>query len=290
MNPWTANQLRNYIGVYLVSGGIALSAAVWSVTMLNDLPEKSSPEESPRAKPVGDSESGGKLKLAELFDHNNVIQMFSCFFKKRNHHRHVVIWNLTASSFVVFFFYRGIDAIALQFAQKIYFWSSVQMSQAQAIAKSVQGLTSIIITLVMVKKFRIDDTTIAIIGCSATILEGIIFGGFLVSAAFYMSQVCESLGKLSYMAFRSLISKSIDSNEIGQILTLTSCLELITPIPAHAFYSQMFNHTIDSYPGFVLHLVSGFVFYPLLVSIWRNWATRKLERELNAARGKDNKV
>ncbi len=82
---------------------------------------------------------------------------------------------------------------------------------------------------------------------------------------FYIFQVISSIGNCKFSIGRSLLSKCCDPNEVGKMFSILSILLSITFMISNPIVRQLYNKTIDNFPGAFLLLiaallvVSGFV-------------------------------
>lgn len=93
--------------------------------------------------------------------------------------------------------------------------------------------------------------------------------------AFFVSETISLGAGLLPLALRSLISRIVQVNEVGQVFTVLSCLEAVTPILFSMLFSLLFNLTIVSYPGFIYHGVALLIFYPYLLLIYADLTKEK---------------
>merc|ERR1712110_428833 len=106
----------------------------------------------------------------------------------------------------------------------------------------------------------VSDAMIAILGCVSQILATICW---FVSPYFenpwllYVAPVIDFLNGAVSIVNKSMLTKSVPNNELGQISAVMSVVEAIVPVAANPTYSKVYQETFGSeYPGAVF-LVTG---------------------------------
>uniref|UniRef100_T1L5G4 Major facilitator superfamily (MFS) profile domain-containing protein n=1 Tax=Tetranychus urticae TaxID=32264 RepID=T1L5G4_TETUR len=130
--PWFANQLRNYIGVYIVSSVCAIFAAIWVVIFLYD-----SVDETKSNEPVKVDETSSlnakvnkkslKQIIYDVIKPNNILIATRCVFKRRPNNAHWFLISNIVAGFLANIGYLAEQNIGYQFSQRVYHWSASQI-------------------------------------------------------------------------------------------------------------------------------------------------------------------
>ena len=85
---------------------------------------------------------------------------------------------------------------------------------------------------------------------------------------FYLAQGLGSIGNCKFAVVRSLISKCVDSNEVGKVFSMIAIIASIAPIGGNPFFRQLYNKTIDTFPGAIFLLYAGLLFLAALGNLY----------------------
>ncbi|CAG2178426.1 unnamed protein product, partial [Oppiella nova] len=122
-----------------------------------------------------------------------------------------------------------------------------------------------IIIPVFMKKLKVRDMLLAIIGVVSLLLQCLLRGSWQRPAGLYMSFVAGMFAPISMIAIRSRLSKIIHEDETGKVFSLMATVESIMPSLASVYYSSIFAASIDTYPGLAFQ-IAAFIFLVKLLS------------------------
>ena len=77
---------------------------------------------------------------------------------------------------------------------------------------------------------------------------------------FYLAQGLGTFGYCKYAVVRSLISKCIDSNEVGKVYSFMAVLASLAPVAGNPLFRQLYNKTLDTFPGAIFLLYAAILF------------------------------
>lgn len=278
--PWLAGQLRNYIGVFFASGLISLVSGLWIFFLIDDgpKPDEKNSENSGKFQTdgtIGPKKGQNYQTASDLFDFNNILAMIRTCFKKREENKHTRLWHVMACLTLALICSLGEMTITFQFVQRVFAWDAEYFSNFKTLTALIPAIGGVILPVILVNKFHLDDHVTGIIGSISIILAASLKGGILEPSGYFLGEALAVSTSLSSISFRSIMSKLIEPEEIGQIFTIFSAVQSLAPIISSAFYTFVFNKTLEVYPGFVYHLVGIVSFYPLIVMMWMNLSSKK---------------
>ncbi|XP_074600475.1 putative peptidoglycan muropeptide transporter SLC46 [Brevipalpus obovatus] len=296
LKPWFGHELQNYTGVFLISCVINLFSTFWVLVLINteesyggQIDKKSQQNDQNQNQiqgPPTNRKGVGKMFL-EIFDTSNVIDMLKTCIKRRSYHKHLYIWASLVSMTIYIFCYLGESTIAYQFAQLAYHWNAVYYSTARAVSLVLPAFMGLILPYILQKCLHWEDAACGILGILSAMFSFIIKGGILKPYVFFLSGIIAAFSSVFAPCVRSMISKSAEPDEVGQIFTLLGCLEAATPIVNGFYYSTVFTATASVYPGFVYHVTVGVLMIPYLTILWMDLDMRRQKKlELKAKRVK----
>ncbi|XP_074605735.1 putative peptidoglycan muropeptide transporter SLC46 [Brevipalpus obovatus] len=296
LKPWFGIGLQNYAGVFVLTSIINLVAIIWGLILIDTgKPFKSQINETTGRVVINQNSteepSTNRKKwtqmFRELFDTSNVIEMLRTCAKKRPQHKHLHLRLYFLSIGIYIFCVLGETTVAYQFAQLVYRWSAVYYSTARAIALILPTFMGIFWPYILQKWFHLGDAACGILGVVSAMLSFIIKGGILKPYAFFLSSVIGAFASVFLPCLRSMISKSVNSDEIGQVFTLLGCIEATTPMLDGFYYSFIFSNTANVYPGMVYHATIGIFLIPYLSILWIDLDMRREKRLQLEKQGED---
>ncbi|XP_074596349.1 putative peptidoglycan muropeptide transporter SLC46 [Brevipalpus obovatus] len=267
--PWVTGQLRNYIGVFFLSGLISLASGLWIFFMIDGGQNSMEKERNSKdAEEFSISETNEGSQTFNVFDLNNILAMIRTCLKRRKNNKHIQLWHLMACLTLALICSLGEMSIAFQFVQRVFAWNAKYFSNIKTVTSLIPAIGGVILPAILVEKLHLDDYLIGIIGSISIILAACLKGGILEPFAYFFGEALGVSTTLLAISLRSIMSKIIESGEIGQIFTIISAIQSVAPILSSAFYTLIFNETLEVYPGLVYHLVALLSFYPLIFICW----------------------
>ncbi|XP_054157505.1 proton-coupled folate transporter-like [Oppia nitens] len=288
---FTRGQLQNYSGVFAIVGITSCFQLLWTIYMIDEKKDIRDWEykfginavnndnlmDTPELRVQNKMKSFDQHKhvhpLKLLFNFNNVREMFHTCFKTRENHVRIQIWLLFLSMCFYLLSHLGPVMFMYQFAQKVYSWDSQTYSNASAIATLVLCLATFLIAPILLKIFKLKDTTLSMIGLTSYLLMNLTRGLVLSPNGFYLSLIPGCLGSVASIGIRSHFSKIVKPEELGKVFNCLSCFEALAPLVAAGVFTSIFNSTMDTIPGLSLILVALLLIIPLGTVVWIHYFT-----------------
>ncbi|XP_015781280.1 uncharacterized protein LOC107359309 [Tetranychus urticae] len=263
--PWFPNQLRNYIGVYIISSVLAVIAAVWVVLLLYDAADDEVKTDEPQ--PNGDASSSENIEtkkktvkqiIYDIIKPDNIFHASRTVFKRRPNNAHWYLISTLATGIIANICYNGDQYIGYQFTQKVYHWSAEQIGYYGSIVIIFPALGALIGPPLFIHKMNLHDTSLAIIG-TVSIMVAFLGKGFILSPVAYFFAIFGCFAGVIFVADRSIISRMIEKDEIGQVYAFSSAVGGFVPTLSSLFYTTVFTATLDYNPG-IAYIITGLLF------------------------------
>ncbi|XP_015795630.1 uncharacterized protein LOC107371998 [Tetranychus urticae] len=291
--PWFPNQLRNYIGVYIISSVLAVFAAIWVMLLLYDAADDE--VETDESQPNGDTSSSenneNKKKTVKQLIYNiikpdNIFHASRTVFKRRPNNAHWYLISTILTGIIANICYSGDHSIGYQFNQQVYHFNAEQMGVYGAIFIIFPALGVIIGPPLFIHKMKLHDSSLAIIGI-VSIMVAFLAKGFILSRLAFLFIIFGSFAGVIFVADRSIISRMIHKDEIGQVYAFSSAIGGFNQLLSALFYTTVFKATLDYNPGLV-YIITGLLFtIPLANAILLNINKQKWDLVLIAEKGKE---
>ena len=96
---------------------------------------------------------------------------------------------------------------------------------------------------------------------------------------FYLVSALGSFGLSKYSVVRSLLSKSISMDEVGKVFSILAVTAALAPVAGNPIFRQLYNETMDSFPGAIFLLAAGFIWLTAGANLFLYTQRDKLELE-----------
>lgn len=286
--PWFYSGLRNYLGVYATSAIVNFIALIWIFLFMRtpksgenqtelDKNENFCTEEqsTPTLAPAQSPSTNDKLRVKLV---KNLAQMIKTFTKKRENDNHIRLWwSLLCFSLSQICIMSEL-IVVFQFAQRVYGWDAQYFSNLRAVTELIPSFGAALFPLILINKLKLSDTTLGIIGSYSLMFAYLIKGGFLVPSAFYVGEIVSMFIEMTPIAFRTIASRLITSDEYGQVSTVLSIIQSSSRLVSTIISTAIFNHTLHAYPGTIYVLATSVMFIPYLVLLWMDLTQRRIDK------------
>ncbi|CAG2114637.1 unnamed protein product, partial [Medioppia subpectinata] len=206
--------------------------------------------------------------LRQLFDISNVMDIFHTCVKRRANKVRTQIWLLMLSICCVMLSYMGSMIILWQYVEKLYSWRAKDYSNINSLVTVFTIISMAIIIPVFMKKMKVRDMLLGIIGVVSLLLQCLLRGSWQRPSGLYLSFIAGMFAPISMIAIRSRLSKIIHEDESGKVFSLMATVESIMPTLASVFYTSIFAASIDTYPGLAFEIAAYILLIPLVIFIW----------------------
>ncbi|XP_015786751.1 proton-coupled folate transporter isoform X1 [Tetranychus urticae] len=281
--PWFPNQLRNYIGVYIVSSICGLIAAVWAIVMIYDSAE--SVNENVKSDEPGSDEVKNEKKkslaqvVCDLINPNNYLDAARCIFKRKPNNAHWFLFSSIIAGYVSSMAYVGEQAISYQFAQRVYHFNAEKIGYYGSFPILFLAIGALLGPPLFIHWLKFHDSTVSAISY-ASMMFNFMIKGIVYDPIVYFLTIIGIFAGVSLVLDRVILSRMIEPTEIGRVYAVTGIIGGLVPTVSSLFYTKIFQATIDSNPGLV-YLCSGLLFgYPVINSIILSIARNKWDLEL----------
>lgn len=217
-----------------------------------------------RQRPI--SEVNGCTGIAvDFFDGKHVLDTMRTLFKKRPSHCRMFMWIF----FIAMFFYtfqRDERNYTFLYTKYRFKWDTEQFSNFKVFQSATYLLILFIGVPIMTKLFKLRDTIITMFGSYCFALARVFFALAQKPEVFYAGAAISGFGPVCGPLIRSMASKVVPSSERGKVFAILAVCDNAGPLLSSILYTQIFNITLEKYPGiFILTFATQmFVFLLML--------------------------
>ncbi|XP_045467373.1 proton-coupled folate transporter-like [Harmonia axyridis] len=240
-------RILGFYGVYIISIVLfSISITYGYIIIKDDIPGDAKTEEGGDKKPF----------LVDLFDLQHIKNTFSICFKEGPNNRKKKICAIMVLVLVIVGPQRGELSVMYMFTRRKFAWDELSYSAFNTFHCITQMAGAAICLTVFVKWLKVDDSTLGMIAMTSKVVGSVAYGLAPDSLYFYLSAFTEVFNGSSHIALRSIMSKLVSVQELGQTNSLFGMCEALTPLICGPLYSFVYNRTIAFFPG-AFFLVSG---------------------------------
>ncbi|XP_053208678.1 LOW QUALITY PROTEIN: uncharacterized protein LOC128392649, partial [Panonychus citri] len=277
MKPWVPDQARNYIGVLALSTILLMTTLLMaSLFKLKNMPKATAENANRKLCAV----------FVDVFKLSRLNDLFSTFFKRRPNAGRVRLLLLVLSGTLCLGAFHGEETIGYQYAQRVYGWSAEKYSTLYSLLSIIPALATSLGPHILKTCLGLSDSLIGILGTISVFTMNLIHGVILTPYGFILTYITGALHRVSFVAFRSLISTMVDSCEAAKIFTLITVFDSYGALGSAFMYTRVFNVTIQNNPGLTFIIAASILTIPVLTCIWLEITRSKWEPKIPSE--KDN--
>ncbi|GFR16085.1 uncharacterized protein TNCT_528551 [Trichonephila clavata] len=163
--------------------------------------------------------------------------------------------------------YASTGSINFLYCYHMYNWGNTKFSTISSIF-SVIGTIAMLISVSLFKRFNRGDPTLGLVGNTSLLVKNFALGLATKPEIYFAASLLGLLGGLATLAGRSRISKVTSNDDIGKVFAFLTTAESILPILSTAVASQVFNASLNFFPGLVYVGLGCLLIVPLVIYIW----------------------
>ncbi|XP_022647782.1 uncharacterized protein LOC111268199 [Varroa jacobsoni] len=223
-----------YVPVYMCSWTLMFACFIWMVVVVR----------GQRNPDVSWTQMAG-----DFFKLDNFMEGVRTTMRQRPHSGRRQILFMLITMCIIVLNAETTRSVTYYFVKKQFDWSLTKYSNVT----SLFALTNLIslgpIVLILTKGLRVHDLTLSIIGVSSMMLQNFTRGLAFREWMYYTSGILGVAGGVSTIGITSYVSRVISQKEIARMFSFWAACEAMVPVLGDVMSSQVFNATIDVFPG-----------------------------------------
>ena len=148
----------------------------------------------------------------------------------------------------------GVMFVHFPYMERAYKWNSQMYGFMMALSMGIRPVAVALYTVLIVKRFKLSELEILILGLVSSILGLISIGSITNEFGFYGEITIGSLTGTGSPGFRSFLSLIVPANEITKVFSIMNIIDTVLPFAGGTVISAIFRATISSYPSLVYHI------------------------------------
>lgn len=246
-----------FYGVYFISTVLYLFSFIYCIIVIKDVkPDVVEKYHEPNIA-VGYHKKSVFRSITDFFNLKHVKEALRVTFKRGDdNNRRTDIILLFVIMVIIMGPLSGEQTLMYLLVRVKFNWNEVDFSFFSTYY-FICNLVGIGFTLwILVNRFGIDDRLLGAIGCLSKGLASFVYACAPTEFLFYLGPIVDIFHGTSLVAFRSILSKLVPANQLGQALAVSSLIETIVPAIFRPLYNVIYYKTIHFLPG-AFYLLGG---------------------------------
>ncbi|XP_061392567.1 uncharacterized protein LOC133328034, partial [Musca vetustissima] len=256
----------------------------YEVTQLEDLPTAprhnnngiDTVDKSPTSRPAK------RNALLDFFDPTLVVDYVKFPLKKRpNRGRMLLIFLIMAYMFTI-----GPALGENDFWNRFTFrklnWNGNDYSVYSTFNSALAVAGTFIGTAILSKLLKLSDSLVGFVSALTTALSRVLFAFSSDTATFYAGGVADSFATLRVIAIKTIGSSIVDGEELSKMFSLFSICQPLAQLIFIPIYSDIYETTVDSFPGAIFLFSEVFAIPNIIVFIICYVVVRRRKSQMKA--------
>jgi hypothetical protein len=235
-----------------VVGGDELSQST-SSSSYGDTQTSSSPDKKTSKRREKSFVTRCRAGMSSIFALQDLRDIWQTLTRKRPGSHRAYMWTMIIVHATVLIPIIGSMYVAYPLMQLLYHWDSQRYGVMMAMAMGVRPIAIGLYTSLIVKRFKMSELQLVIVGLVSCVLSLIFIGSITNEYGFYTEAIISSLTGTALSGNRSFLSLIIPSNEIAKVFAIFQIVDSLLPFAASVFMSSIFSATIAFYPTMMYH-------------------------------------
>ncbi|CAM1314038.1 Uncharacterised protein g6421 [Pycnogonum litorale] len=217
-----------------------------------------------------------KFKIfKDLFRISNFLLGMKTVFKKRDGNKRKYLYLCFVILGLNNAYLIGAEAIQYQYSQLLFTWNVSDYTVFSAVAQFFNKFVNILVTPTLSSRLHFTESSIGIIGVMSALSAMIIKVLATNVPMFYTSELLHGLHFMSTAAVRSILSKLVESDELGKAYGVASAFEVFGSLLFAPANQQIYKATLSFFPAFPF-VLAGVIMSPnLSIFLWMDIDGRK---------------
>lgn len=151
------------------------------------------------------------------------------------------------------------------FTRKMFNWNEAKYTQ---VTTGVMGMTvigSLFVLPVLSYHLGFPDFVIGLLAATSMMAKTVSVAFSTTGTQYVIANCVGLLSPQTSSVIRSLLSKVVQESELGKVYTMLGCLEAAIPLAASPLLTEVYNNTLDTFPGAVFLTQAGFIAIDLVL-------------------------
>ncbi|KAK9891132.1 hypothetical protein WA026_013450 [Henosepilachna vigintioctopunctata] len=223
--------------------------------------------------------------LGDFFYFGHIKNTFNICFKDGPNNRKWKMMIMMLISLTIMGPFYGEIAVLYLYTRIKFEWDETNFSIYNTLQFVIQICGSTFALSYFTKYLKLNDALLGVIAMISKTTACLMYAFAPTGSYFLCGVFAEIFHGTSHIAMRSIISKIVPPNELGQATSVFGVCEAVMPLLFGPFYSTLYNYTLRSFPG-TFYLVSAGTYLIAMMLYYWLYRTDKIEEELRDRKAK----
>ncbi|XP_066259179.1 probable peptidoglycan muropeptide transporter SLC46 [Euwallacea similis] len=196
--------------------------------------------------------------VAGFFSISNLAEMFKAPFKFRENSKRAILL-LSMGSMFLLCLTDGSGKLFFYFLREKLQWTLVQYTWFSTVIIMVDMVGAFIVVYLMHTVLKIRESVLILVGVVFVVGASVTYGFASQNWQIYLGSILSVPSSSRFTLLRSFITKLVCKEEVAKILTAFSIGSTILAPLSSAGYTELYNATIHSDPGFFNFVTAGII-------------------------------
>ena len=129
------------------------------------------------------------------------------------------------------------------------------------------------------EKMRLRDSTIILIDFGGCFIQMIVLALATSTWMVYLSSFIACLESCSYTVIRCMISKAVEPDEVGKILSFVGAFQAFIPIISSPIFGSIYRNTLETLPQMYLIVIACLWFINFCINVYIDRGQRSIKKD-----------
>ena len=154
----------------------------------------------------------------------------------------------------------------------------------------VIGIVAQYVTIpILSERLKLHDSTIILIDIGGCFIQTVILACIQAEWMLYLGAIIACLDATSFTMIRCMITKHVDPDEVGKLLSVVGAFQSFIPILGGPLFGLLYKHTVETLPQAFLIVLAFFFAIDFFTLVFINRGTRRIAKVMAAVEMQDIK-
>lgn len=279
-------QKLGFYGIYSICSTMYLMGILYGFFYLKDVKKNDKQAVCEDNKFIEKPSFSTNVK--KFFDLVHIKNAFCITFKRGNDNRRLRILLMMLVLMIIMGPMTG-EMSVMYLSTRIRFnWDEVDYSMFSTFTMIIGFIGTSISLWIFSHKLKMDDALIATMACISKVIGSFVFAFAPNKYIFYLGSVVEIIHGAGSIATRSIFTKLVTPDELGQVSAVVGVFEAFVPMIYVPMYSAFYKATMKTFPGAYFLLGGGLTIPAIFVFLWMYKGNK--EREAREIENKNSEI
>ena len=203
---------------------------------------------------------------------------FRALFKKRQHNLRVLIILMICSFELMAFIHVGEGSNGYLYLRRKLNWDIIDYTAFTLTAGITGMMAQFTVIPLLSEKLKLRDSTIILIDFGGCFIQMIVLALATSTWMVYLSSFIACLESCSYTIIRCMISKAVEPDEVGKILSFVGALQAFIPMISSPIFGTIYRNTLETLPQTYLIVIACLWFFNFSINVYIDRNQRRIQK------------